>query len=81
MRRLKRSIAKARLAEMGADHINKKFSFHASNAKVRRLQKRRKGRQLLAKAREQEIPVWRRILYGDLAAMYKREHAKHAKGV
>ena len=78
IRRFERSIAKARLAEMGVEHINKRFSFHMSNAKVRKLQKRRKGRSFLDKILAGDIPVWRRILYGDLAGMYMKEHARHA---
>ena len=73
IRQLERSIAKARLKDMGVEHVNKRMGFHMSNAKVSKLMKRKNGRKLLAKVRETDVPVWKRILYGDLAKMYMQE--------
>ena len=72
MRKYKRSIAKARLAEMGVEHINRRMGAFIGNSTNRDKQKTRTGRFWLASTRKKP-PVWWRVLYGDLAKMYWNE--------
>ena len=71
MRKYRRSIAKARMKEMGLEHVNKNMGLGISRAKLREAFRcmGKKSREELRK-HMQEAPIWRRILTGDLAKQY-----------
>ena len=77
MRKYYRSIAKARMAEMSMDHINEKMGLHISRAKLREAF-RCMGKKNRAELRRELLtkPIWRRVLFGDLAARYARKQQR-----
>lgn len=74
MRKYYRTIAKARMAEMGMDHINKKMGLHISRAKLREAF-RCMGKKNRAELRQdlRTKPIWRRVLFGDMAKKLTEE--------
>ena len=81
MRKYMRSIAKARLAEMGAEHIHKRMGLQMSRAKIREAFRCLSRKNRVAFRREMQTrPHWRRVLFGDLAKQYWAEkHRKEAQ--
>ena len=72
MRKYCREIARDRLRCMGADHVNSKMGFGISRAKLAEAF-RLLGRENRKKLRESlRSAMWRRVLWGDLAADGKR---------
>ncbi len=80
MRKYMRSIAKARLAEMGVDHVNKRMVGSIRSASNRRRQRTRNNRRFWKDYLRSREPAWRRILFGDMAKQYWAEkHRKEAQ--
>ena len=79
MRKYKRSVAKGRMAEMGIDHINRRFSYGMTGAMNRRLQRTNRNKMQLLSFREGKKPIWWNVLYGDLAQMYERQKNRRKK--
>ncbi|MBR4249926.1 MAG: hypothetical protein IKQ24_07230 [Verrucomicrobia bacterium] len=57
-----RTIAKARMAAMGVERVNRKMGLHWSQHVVSVLMRRGNGRKLLAKMRAKKVPNWRRVI-------------------
>ncbi len=74
MRKYYRSIAKARMAEMGIEHVNEKMGLHISRAKLREAF-RCMGKKNRAELRQdlRTKAIWRRVLFGDLAKKLNKE--------
>ena len=74
MRTYQRQIAKARMAALGIDRINRRMGRKTliSNGSLRRWMKTRRGRRLLDEIREDDQQNWRRILTGDIAEAAER---------
>lgn len=74
MRKYKRSIAKARLAEMGVDRINRKMGLGITKTQLKEAWRCMGKKKRAERWRElQTRPLWRRVLTGDLAKMYWNE--------
>lgn len=67
MRKHLRTIAKARMAAMGIEHVNKKMGRHWSQHVVSTYMRRESGKKLLRKIRARYVPFWRRVISGNLA--------------
>ena len=71
IRTIERNMARSRMKDMGFDKINKQMhtpygpKTYPSPKAFRRLQKTWKGRKLLASIREENMPLWKRILWGE----------------
>lgn len=74
MRKYQRQIAKARMAALGIDRINRKMGgkIRYSNGSIRRMMRTHRGRRLMGEIREDDQPNWRRILTGDIAEAAER---------
>lgn len=72
-----RTIAKARMAAMGVERVNRKMGAHWGQSEVRKLMRRGNGKKLLAKMRAEKVPNWRRVISGDLSKDGRR--AQYAK--
>ena len=79
MRELYRSIAKARLREMGIRQINRRFSSGFSHTAERKLQRRYPWIWVNALKRRQKTELWRRTIWGDVARMYERGKRRQQK--
>lgn len=73
MRELYRSIARQRLKDMGVQHVNKHFGYGIPHSYERKLQKNPAKYEEAQKARQKKPPIWRRVLWGDLAKMYRNQ--------
>lgn len=74
MRKYRRAIAKARMADMGIDRINRKMGLQISSANLKeawRCMGKKKRAELWREL--QTRPLWRRVLTGDLAKTYWKE--------
>lgn len=69
LRKYKREIARNRMAEIGIDEVNKRMGYSMKPSLNRKWQRTYKGKKKFALL-HQNLPVWRRILYGDLAEEY-----------
>ena len=80
MRKYRRSIAKARMKEMGLEHVNKKMGLGITRANLREAFRcmGKKNREELRR-HMLEAPFWRRILTGDLAKKYWAEKRRREK--
>ncbi len=80
MRPYQRQIAKARMAALGIDRINRRMGRKTliSNGTLRRWMKTRRGRRLLDEIREDDQQNWRRILTGDIAEKAEKAQIKKA---
>lgn len=74
IRTAQRRIAKARMAALGIDRINRKMGgkIRYSNGSIRRMMRTARGRQHYAELVEDDTPNWRRILTGDIAEAAER---------
>lgn len=79
IRKLERSIAKARLKEMGVERVNRKMGRYMNGSSERRIMRTRKGRKRFARFLESDMPVWRRVLWGDLAKQYLKMKQQQKK--
>lgn len=62
-----RFIAKERLHEMGFKHVNKSFGLGVSHTTNHNRQRTYTGRKLMEKIRGSRKPMWRRVIFGNLA--------------
>ena len=63
-----RAIAKARLQAMGVPHVNRVMGMGLSHTRNQNMQRTSQGRKQLAAIQKWNIPVWRRVTSGSLAA-------------
>ena len=69
IRSAQRQVAKARMAALGIDQINRKMGpkIRYTRGTIRKMMRTRLGRQDKEKYAELESANWRRVLMGDLA--------------
>ena len=67
-------VAKARMAALGIDRINRKMGgkIRYSNGTIRRMMRTLCGRRLMGDIRKDDQPNWRRILTGDVSEAAER---------
>ena len=69
MRKYARQIAKERLQAMGIGNVNEKLGskVHLSKGQLRKMMRTGQGRKYMKKLRNEGVPNWRRVMYGDLS--------------
>ena len=54
-------------------HVNKHFGYGKPHSYERKVQKDSRKYEKVLQARKKAPPIWRRVLWGDLAKMYKNQ--------
>ena len=69
LRKYEREIARNRMMEMGIGKVNKRMGYSMKPSLNRKWQRTYKGKKKFVFLHK-NLPMWKRILYGDLAEEY-----------